>query len=41
MSAFLKLSFATLLTGLVWLVARYTMENYRPYKKIPIYLRIR
>lgn len=41
MSAFLKLTFATLLTGLVWLVARYTVEYYRPYRKIPVYLRDR
>lgn len=41
MSAILKLTFATLLTGLLWLVARYTIEYYRPYKKIPVYLRTR
>lgn len=41
MSAFLKFAFATMLTGLVWLVARHTMEYYRPYKKIPVHLRER
>lgn len=39
MGVFMKWILGTLLAGLVWLVTRYTVEYFRPYKKIPAYLR--
>lgn len=41
MRAFLKWFFASVLAGLVWLVARYTQEQARPYQKFPASLRDR